>query len=179
MWFGSIPIDSLLFSIDFVGFAWFFIGFYWFPIDSLSLFIDFNWFPLISYCFPSDFIDSLWFLSIFYRFLLVPIGSGTPPPIFDNFHQMDSVGSRSETNLLTNRVRKVEKRVQPWTLWKDFLQYLPICVIFSTNGNRSRKVDGGDIERTCPGRKRIRFHSRFCIGTLRAYRNFCQALSGD
>ena len=74
---------------------------------------------------------------------MIPFDSGTPPPIFDNFHQTDSVGSRSEINLLINRVRKVEKRIQSWTLWKDLLQYNAICAIFFAFRHRNRKVDGG------------------------------------
>ena len=70
--------------------------------------------------------------------------SGGGDPIFGNFHQMDSIGSRSEINLLINRVRKVEKRIQSWTLWKDFLQYDAICAFLFAFKHSSRKVDGGD-----------------------------------
>ena len=68
---------------------------------------------------------------------------GRGDPIFGNFHQMDSVGSRSEINLLVNRVRKMEKRIQCWTLWQDLLQYDVICVVFSEFRHSGGKVEGG------------------------------------
>ena len=73
---------------------------------------------------------------------MIPIDSGTPPPIFDNFHQTDSVGSRSEIDLLINRVRKVEKRIQSRTLWKDLLPHNAICAFFSLLDTETEKLMG-------------------------------------
>ena len=66
---------------------------------------------------------------------------GRGDPIFGNFHQMDSVGSRSEINLLINRVRKMEKRIQSWTLWQDLLQYDAICAFVFEFRHSNEKVD--------------------------------------
>ena len=55
---------------------------------------------------------------------------GRGDPIFGNFRQMDSIGSRSEIDLSINRERKVEKRIPSWTLWQDLLQYDAICAVF-------------------------------------------------
>ena len=71
-------------------------------------------------------------------------GGGDPPPLFNNFHQKNSVRSWSEINLLINRVSKVEKRIQSWTLRQDFLQYDAIGATLLAFGNKNRKVEGGN-----------------------------------
>ena len=107
---------------------------------------------------------------------MIPFDSGTPPPIFDNFHQTDSVGSRSEIDLLINRVRKVEKQIQSRTLWKDLLPHNAICAFFFAFRHRNRKVDGGHW---CVQKPEKPEFSTFRIwpGHPPTPRNFCRALS--
>ena len=102
--------------------------------------------------------------------------SGGGDPIFGNFHQMDSIGSRSEINLLINRVSKVEKRIQSWTLRQDFLQYDAIGATLLAFGNKNRKVEGGNWCVQKPEKPEL-FTFRVWPGHPPSARNFCRSLS--
>ena len=54
---------------------------------------------------------------------------------------MDPVGPRVEIDLLINWMRKVEKRIQSWTLWQDLLQYDAICAFVFESKHSNEKID--------------------------------------
>ena len=107
---------------------------------------------------------------------MISIDSGGPPPHFQQFSPNGFSWTRSEADLLVNRVSKLAKRIQPWTLWKDLLQYLATCAIFFAFRHRNRKVDGGHwgVQKR---EKPELFTFRFWPGHPPTPRNFCRALS--
>jgi hypothetical protein len=57
---------------------------------------------------------------------------------------MEIVGSRSETNLFIEEMRKPVATSSSKARRKDLLQNLSICAILFAFGGRSKKVDGGE-----------------------------------